>query len=370
MTTTTGGPKRPSEEATVMVEKRLSGRKLVTGAFASALAVGLVLSLGVGPASSTPMYSSADVIAPQASQAKKSKKVTGITGKVTLKSHNVKTTATRIVPTLWMEDCEPVQNLKRSVSKNTYSITAPKPGTYRVTVSTKPTKHAPWGAKSVKCRDAKKVKVAKGKQTRHNVTVTAFGAVSVSGKGSYTLYEKTGKREAGWEVAGVKVMSTRPGTYKLVRVNSDDEVASVFGTKSKDPAQGKSVKVVAGRVISASFSKGTLKTLKTFPVDTTLRITGKGKVGSTLRARLSKLPKGTRVQYRWDYVCLGADEEYDIFTLPGRKKSSLKITKEHRGLAISAIANFSKPGYLSDGRSTAGRDERLIPGKPLARMCK
>jgi hypothetical protein len=76
--------------------------------------------------------------------------------------------------------------------------------------------------------------------------------------------------------------------------------------------------------------------LKPVPVPKRPTVTGPRKVGSTVVARVVRLPKGAKVSYRWT---AGGK------AVKGGKKRSLRLTRALRGKRIVVTITISKPGF-------------------------
>ncbi|UQU62549.1 hypothetical protein COUCH_26405 [Couchioplanes caeruleus] len=77
-------------------------------------------------------------------------------------------------------------------------------------------------------------------------------------------------------------------------------------------------------------------------------ITGKAKVGATLTAHISGLPKGAKVKYQW-----GESFGQSGGPIGGpTTKKTLKVTKSMRGGNIMVFVTVSVPGY-ADGTAVS-----------------
>lgn len=83
-------------------------------------------------------------------------------------------------------------------------------------------------------------------------------------------------------------------------------------------------------------------------------ITGKPKVGATLTAHISGLPKGARVTYQWGE---GFGQSGGPIGGPTTKKT-LKVTKSMRGGQIMVIVTVTVPGH-ADGTATSAPTRKV-----------
>ena len=270
-------------------------------------------------------------------------------------------------------DCKHVTDWKwagATKERNRYSIIVPKAGDYRVVIRSANTPYAPWGARTPVCSKAETVTAVEGQRTRHDLSLTAWGGLFVTGKYSNqshpAIYDRTGTREVAWHYNALP-----PFSYKVVRETIGNRVFAVFGTKSTNPADGTSVKVLPGKATLVNFSEGTVSYPKIFPVTAKLTVSGNSApesttFGETLQASISKLPEGTKVTYQWGIKDETDDEAGPI---PGATKSSHTVQASDLGLdgstppycydqnEISVTVTLSKPGYITRVMSTEG--ERL-----------
>ncbi|GID97198.1 hypothetical protein ACFQFC_02680 [Amorphoplanes digitatis] len=121
--------------------------------------------------------------------------------------------------------------------------------------------------------------------------------------------------------------------------------ATIAAMAVSSPALASSPDAPSGHVASATTSAVTEPVYKVPHKPT---ITGKAKVGATLTAHISGLPKGAKVTYQWGE---GFGQYGGPIGKPTTKKT-LKVTKSMRGGRILVIATVTMPGY-ADGTATS-----------------
>ncbi|RZT67041.1 hypothetical protein [Leucobacter luti] len=272
--------------------------------------------------------------------------VTEIFGTFTLKQNPKQ--ALKLDPrtgiSVWTADCRSVKGWKMAEgtsADNKFSLTVPRSGKYRITAVTEPATGAPWGARNPGCAKVEAVQAFAGERTLHDLQLTALGAIAITGKtpsgNSYQLYDRTGTKKMRSLYANGYENSAYPTTYKVVQENLQGKVISVFGTTSKDPAKGKTVRVTPGKAVRLDFAKGQSSPVKVFSGNIKVKISGKAEPGSTLTASVSKLPAGTKVTYQW------VEDGEDIFKATG---SRFKVKAENSTNHLMVAVVLSKPGYL------------------------
>ncbi len=238
-----------------------------------------------------------------------------------------------------------------------YSIVFQNAGDYRLFFSTnKSVKYAPWGARGKLCAKAVSVHAVMGQRTPHSEALLANGAIGVTGKpGYYKLFDRTGKREINPWWSALPNGEARWATstsYKIVRMSGKNQIISVFGTTSKDPAKGKTITVRPGKAIQVNYDTGTVSNVRTFSSATKVTISGnevpgQALAGEKLTATLSTLPAGTKVAFQWT---LQNEIDDDATDVPGATKSSFVVPnlEEVSGgwdMYLAVQVTITKPGY-------------------------
>ncbi|BFU43537.1 hypothetical protein [Krasilnikovia sp. MM14-A1004] len=154
----------------------------------------------------------------------------------------------------------------------------------------------------------------------------------------------TVRNTGSWTTGAKLTYAWYAGSRKVGTAASYVPTVADAGTRIKVVVTGVATGHLASTVTSATVGP---VTKPVYQVTHKPTITGKPKVGSTLTAHISGLPKGATVKYQWG-VSYG---QYGDAVGGPTSKATLKLTKKLRGGRISVFAIVTVPGY-EDG--TAG----------------